>query len=125
MHQVTESFIKKIDKDIAKEHNEKNYGQVDIWTLMQCLALDVIGETAFGSSFNMIEDNSHFIPHAITEDMMEGAIASMYPILSKFILKNGGRINPKLSVVNAAVKHNIQQILNASFFFLLVLDRDY
>lgn len=99
MHKVTESLVAKIDKEIAKDHDQNNYGKVDIWNLMQCLALDVIGETAFGSTFNMIEDNSHFVPKAISEEMIESAISSMYPILSKFMLKNGGKVNPELQQV--------------------------
>jgi hypothetical protein len=99
MAKVTESLILKIDKEIEKDHDENNWGQVDIWTLMQCLALDVIGETAFGSSFNMIEDSSHFVPQAVNEEMREAAISALFPILSKIFLKNGGRINPKLTEV--------------------------
>lgn len=100
MHKVTESLITKIDQDIKDDHDSGNWGKVDIWTLMQCLALDVIGEAAFGQSFNMVQDNSHFVPHAINEEMKEAAISALYPILSKFILKNGGRINPKLRKVS-------------------------
>ena len=67
MHKVTESLVYKIDSDIAQNSDESNYGTVDIWGLAQRLALDVIGETAFGKTFNMVENNDHFVPTAINE----------------------------------------------------------
>jgi hypothetical protein len=70
MHKVTESLIYKIDSDIAKNSDELNYGTVDIWGLAQRLALDVIGETAFGQTFNMVENNDHFVPTAISEGII-------------------------------------------------------
>lgn len=67
MTTVTESLIHKIDSEIAQDHDDLNYGTVDIWSLVQRLALDVIGETAFGQTFNMVEDNKHFVPSAISQ----------------------------------------------------------
>lgn len=67
MTTVTESLVHKIDSEIAQDHDNLNYGTVDIWNLVQCLALDVIGETAFGQTFNMVEDNKHFVPSAISQ----------------------------------------------------------
>jgi hypothetical protein len=101
MATVTESLIKKVDNEITKEHDDNNYGTVDIWKLMQCLALDVIGETAFGQTFNMIENNSHFVPVAISEDMRTTAISVTYPILSKLFIKDSDKTNPKLTKVTA------------------------
>ncbi|KAG2216004.1 hypothetical protein INT46_007064 [Mucor plumbeus] len=96
MHKVTESLIYKIDSDIAKNNDELNYGTVDIWGLAQRLALDVIGETAFGQTFNMVENNDHFVPTAISEEMRATAISILYPTLAKLFLKNGGKADPKL-----------------------------
>ncbi|KAI7905070.1 cytochrome P450 [Cokeromyces recurvatus] len=97
MISVTHSLINRINEEIDKEHDKDNYGIIDIWSLVQCLALDVIGETAFGESFNMIENNSHFVPAAIVEEMKLSAISVMYPLLSKLFLKKSRMINPKLT----------------------------
>ncbi|CEP11856.1 hypothetical protein [Parasitella parasitica] len=86
----------KIDLDIAKDHDQLNYGTVDIWSLVQRLALDVIGETAFGQTFHMVENNNHFVPSAIGQEMKSSAISVLYPTLSRFILPNGGKTDPKL-----------------------------
>ncbi|CAO3652710.1 unnamed protein product [Mucor hiemalis] len=96
MRKVAENLVSKIDKEIDKANNGE-YVEIDIWTLLQCFALDIIGETAFGTSFNMIEDNSHFVPAAINEEMRAGAISALYPFLSKFILKEGGKMNSELT----------------------------
>lgn len=95
---VANSLVEKIDSVIAEKSEADGYGQVDMWTLLKCYALDVIGETAFGDSFNMIEDNNHFIPEAINDELKESAISAMFPLF-KIFLKNGGRTNPKITEV--------------------------
>ncbi|GAA5798604.1 cytochrome P450 [Helicostylum pulchrum] len=97
MHNVTLNLINKIDRTIASNHGEDNVGQIDIWTLFKSFSLDVLGETAFGTSFDMINDNAHFIPKAINDEMRNGAISAYYPLLSKIFLKGGGKMNPKIN----------------------------
>ncbi|KAG2203174.1 hypothetical protein INT46_008932 [Mucor plumbeus] len=96
MTTVTETLVHKIDSEIAQGHDESNYGTIDIWSLVQRLALDVIGETAFGQTFNMIENNDSFVPEAISLEMRNSAIIVLYPILAKLFLPHGGKTDPKL-----------------------------
>ena len=107
MTTVTESLVHKIVSEIAQDHDESNYGTIDIWSLVQRLALDVIGETAFGQTFNMVENNDSFVPEAISLEMRNSAISVMYPILAKLFLPHGGKTDPKLekvSYVNFQIK---------------------
>ena len=62
---TTQAFVDRIDQDIEQTKNENGYGEVDIWTLLQYLALDIIGETAFGKTFHMLEGNDHIVPRTI------------------------------------------------------------
>ena len=78
---TTESFLKRIDKDIAKTKRIDGYGKVDLWILLQYLALDIIGETAFGQTFHMLEDNDHIVPKTINRTMEMGAYVSLLPTL--------------------------------------------
>lgn len=105
MASVTESLLERINKEIENANET-----VDIWNLYQCLALDVIGETAFGQSFQMIENNSHFITKAIGKEMQEFALVHTFPLLSKLFLKNAARFDPKLEKVRV--------IYLNTFFFL-------
>ncbi|KAI8346368.1 cytochrome P450 [Choanephora cucurbitarum] len=114
MTSVTHSLIKKVDKEIQADRDAEGYGAVDIWSLMQRLALDVIGETAFGQTFNMIEDPTHFVPEAISKELRASSITALYPWLSKFLIKKGDLNNPKLqefltSVINDRVKSTAQK----------------
>lgn len=70
MDKTLQSFIQKIDKDIKATRNQDGYGNVDLWVLFQCLALDIIGETAFGETFHMIENNNHPVPGSIGKSLM-------------------------------------------------------
>jgi hypothetical protein len=101
MTSMTEIFIEKINKEIEKtKDTDLGYGVVDIWSLYRCLALDVIGETAFGQSFDMIENNSHFIPPAITEEIKAAAINTMIPSYIKFFMKGMSTLDPCIDTVS-------------------------
>ncbi|KAL9542581.1 hypothetical protein MBANPS3_008546 [Mucor bainieri] len=105
MAKVAESLVHKIDSEIALHGDKDNYASVDIWGLAQRLALDVIGETAFGQSFNMVENNDHFVPGAITDEMRATAVSVLYPLLAKLFLKNGGGPDPQLR--KASYAHDV------------------
>lgn len=86
MDACTEAFISRIDKDIEASRNTPDgFGTVDIWMLLGSLALDIIGSTAFGESFNMVETNDHFIPIAITRGMRFAPKLVLYPFLGKLV----------------------------------------
>ncbi|KAG2227376.1 hypothetical protein INT45_004332, partial [Circinella minor] len=93
MLDTTQAFIDRIDQDIEQTKNENGYGQVDIWTLLQYLALDIIGETAFGKTFHMLEGNDHIVPRTINLSMRLSSYLVTHPILgplSMLLLPNGG-----------------------------------
>ncbi|KAI9255174.1 cytochrome P450 [Phascolomyces articulosus] len=77
---TTENFIQRIDRDIEKTKRDDGYGKVDIWILLQYLALDIIGETAFGQTFHMLEDNDHIVPSTISRNMETANYLVTHPI---------------------------------------------
>ncbi|KAI8099826.1 cytochrome P450 [Halteromyces radiatus] len=86
MDSCTEAFIHRIDRDIAQTMSQPDgFGTVDIWSLLACLALDIIGNTAFGESFNMVDTNDHFIPLAISKGMRFAPKLIMYPFLGTLV----------------------------------------
>ncbi|SAM08257.1 hypothetical protein [Absidia glauca] len=90
MDSCVEAFVNRIDRDIVDNGiGADGYGKVDIWALMGYLALDMIGSTAFGGTFDMVGSNNHFIPVAITRTMRIAPQLVMYPFIRKII-----RLNP-------------------------------
>ncbi|KAI9277181.1 cytochrome P450 [Phascolomyces articulosus] len=86
-------FVNRIDRDIESTRllvNDNGFGQVDIWKVLAYLALDIIGETAFGETFNMLETNDHFVPHIIASNLKLSSLlghrpyATMLKILFSF-----------------------------------------
>lgn len=73
MHQTTEAMLRRIDQDIAATADKDGYGTVDLWILLQCLAIDIIGATAFGQTFHMLENSDHFVPATVGNVMKAGA----------------------------------------------------
>lgn len=78
MAKTNDAMVTRIDNDIAKTHNADGYGTVDMWLIFQYLALDIIGETAFGETFNMLEKSDHPVPRAITKNMQTGSYVSIF-----------------------------------------------
>ncbi|KAI8879798.1 cytochrome P450 [Backusella circina FSU 941] len=108
MISVTESLIKKIGKQIENTKND-DFATIDIWNLYQCLALDVIGETAFGQTFEMVENNSHFITKAIAKEMEGSAVNSISPLFAKLFMQDATRINPELEqFVRDIINHRME-----------------
>ena len=73
---TTQSFIDRIDRDIKATADSDGFGKVDAWILLQYLAIDIIGETAFGQTFHMLEASDHMVPRSISKNMQYGAAVS-------------------------------------------------
>lgn len=70
MADILESFINRIDNDIENTFNPRTgYGTVDVWILLQYLALDIIAETAFGGTFHLLDGNDHLVPQVVNQNM--------------------------------------------------------
>lgn len=88
MTSCVKTFVQQIDKEIDLTKDNDGYGTVDLWNLLQRLAIDVIGETAFGQSFHTVENKNHFIPDAVGEVMRTISIQAILPPFFKFFIFN-------------------------------------
>ncbi|KAG0048955.1 hypothetical protein BGZ83_006165 [Gryganskiella cystojenkinii] len=68
MHDCIHILIRKIDQVLENPASVKKgtkilpRGQINICSFMMRLSMDIIGETAFGQSFDMVQDDSHPVP---------------------------------------------------------------
>src|SRR5947208_2377715 len=66
MSSCTKALVKKIDSMITTSINDNNTNPViNIYGLIQACTLDIIGETAFGESFRLVEKGVHPLPTKI------------------------------------------------------------
>ncbi|KAI8144334.1 cytochrome P450 [Fennellomyces sp. T-0311] len=86
MLSTAESFVRRIDRDIEATQDQNGYGLVDIWILLRHLALDIIGETAFGKTFHMLENDDHLVPRTVKQNMEKTSFLMTHPILGKIFL---------------------------------------
>lgn len=100
MKGVSKSMIDQVQKDIQSTIDEEGYGTVDLWRIMSCTALDIIGETAFGETFHMLEDGTHPIPKLVMLRMKIAAYVSAYPSFFRIFIKGP---NPKIMNVRLHV----------------------
>ncbi|KAI9473438.1 MAG: cytochrome P450 [Benjaminiella poitrasii] len=90
MISVTRTLIDKIDKEIEADKDEEGFGVVDVWCLLQHFAFDVIGETAFGQTFQMVENNGdHCIIKYILLRFKLFAYVVSYMSIAKHFLSAG------------------------------------
>ncbi|KAF1800882.1 cytochrome P450 [Mucor lusitanicus] len=87
MKGVSKSMIDQVQKNIQSTIDEEGYGTVDLWRIMSCTALDIIGETAFGETFHMLEDGTHPIPRLVMLRMKIAAYVSAYPSFFKLFIR--------------------------------------
>ncbi|KAI8336564.1 cytochrome P450 [Chlamydoabsidia padenii] len=93
MHDVLETLMNKIDGAVT--NGKDGAGVVNLWKLFQHTALDIIGTTAFGQSFDMINKESHPVPDSIAEEMRWSSWVVSHPYLTKILtLGRGVKSNP-------------------------------
>ncbi|KAF0527510.1 cytochrome P450 [Gigaspora margarita] len=96
------SLIKKIDSlskssfkssdlllnSTSNQFSENNLPTINLYQLIQFCALDIIGETAFGGSFDMVEKGSHPLPIKILEEMKRRVLNHTFPYFRMFFKKD-------------------------------------
>ncbi|CAO3610605.1 unnamed protein product [Cunninghamella echinulata] len=68
MHNTLENLVNKIDDTIKASPNGKE-APFDIWKGLQSYSLDIVGDTMFGQTFDMIKNESHPVPDCIAAEM--------------------------------------------------------
>jgi hypothetical protein len=112
MDSCTEAFINRINRDIQLGKSDiDGFGSVDIWSLLGYMALDIIGNTAFGESFNMLDSSDHFIPVSITRAMRFAPNLINYPFLSKLVKVFGLNRSPEMDKVRKKISNKNTCIL--------------
>jgi cytochrome P450 len=118
MATVTCSLVDQIAIDIEKSKDTEGYGTVDLWSLMQRFALDIIGETAFGQTFDMIKNNSHFVPGAIKKELKIKVFSSLFPFLTRVFLPASRKSHPYIHSVKYINLLSVGTILTLSHKFV-------
>lgn len=77
LESVIDDMVEKVEGDIdAAEGSGSSQAVIDLWHLTQAVALDAMGECAFGETFGMIKNGSHPLPKLLTEGVRRGSIVS-------------------------------------------------
>lgn len=77
LESVIDDMVEKVEGDVtAAEASGNSQAVIDLWHLTQAVALDAMGECAFGETFGMIKNGSHPLPKLLTEGVRRGSIVS-------------------------------------------------
>ncbi|KAL0087814.1 cytochrome P450 CYP5313 [Phycomyces blakesleeanus] len=118
-----ESLIKKIDSEIEKTKGNEEFGTIDIWHITKCMALDVIGETAFGGTFNMIDNDDHIVPSTILKLMKILEFVISYPWVTKIpFLKRNKRIPQLSNFVKNLIKSRLESNVKRDDILQILVD---
>ncbi|KAL4789184.1 cytochrome P450 [Aspergillus venezuelensis] len=78
---VMRSCINNMMEKLAEEYKKSDGTVVDIYHFIHATAVDIIGETVFGQSFNLLETGSHPLPEHIAIGLTITGILQFAPIL--------------------------------------------
>jgi len=91
MHECIHILMRKIDQVLLDPTSVKKgtkvlpQGQINICSFMMRLSMDIIGETAFGQSFDMVQDDSHPVPHQLAQTLKRCMQQTFNPWMKWFI----------------------------------------
>ncbi|KAG0209892.1 hypothetical protein BGX33_005271 [Mortierella sp. NVP41] len=89
MAECTQIAINEIDKILEDPKAVKGrvlpQGHINICSFMIRLSLDIIGETAFGQSFRMVQDNTHPVPGQLANTLKRCMQQTFNPWMKWFI----------------------------------------
>jgi len=114
---VSKSMVDQVQKDIQPTIDEEGYGTVDLWRIMSSTALDIIGETAFGETFHMLEDGTHPLPKLVMLRMKLAAYVSAYPSFFKIFIKG-----PSPKIMNVRLHVYVYSAIHANAWHSLSRD---
>ncbi|KAF9217292.1 hypothetical protein BGZ59_005238 [Podila verticillata] len=86
MQDCTRVLISKLDEVLAAPDSVPQAtvlpkGQVNICSFLNRLSLDIIGETAFGQTFQMVLHNDHPVPKLLAKSLKRSQLQSFNPLL--------------------------------------------
>jgi cytochrome P450 len=74
--------------DLPLQFNENGLPIVNIHQLVQATSLDIIGETAFGGSFNLVESGDHPLPGKVFQELKRRVLYHTFPYMGPFLKKD-------------------------------------
>ncbi|RHZ87763.1 hypothetical protein Glove_30g32 [Diversispora epigaea] len=81
---VIKSLIKKINVTLDVDSNDSNGTVINLSKMIHECTMDIVGETAFGCSFKMIENGDLPLIRKIFEERRRRSLISLFPILKPF-----------------------------------------
>ncbi|KAF9090494.1 hypothetical protein BGX27_002234, partial [Mortierella sp. AM989] len=85
MHDCAKVMVQKIDQVLLDPNSVKKgakvlpLGHINVCSFMNRLSFDIIGETAFGQSFQMVQDDSHPVPKQMAKSLKRSMQQSFNP----------------------------------------------
>lgn len=70
------------------QYNINGLPVLNIYELVQACTLDIIGETAFGGSFNIVEKGNHPLPEKVFQELKRRVMCHTFPYLKSFMVKD-------------------------------------
>ncbi|CAG8474783.1 15421_t:CDS:2 [Dentiscutata heterogama] len=83
MRSCTDVLLQKISSLSNNSNNVDN--TLNIYELIQACTLDIIGETAFGGSFNIVEKGNHPLPEKVFQELKRRVMCHTFPYLKSFM----------------------------------------
>ncbi|CAG8472742.1 11680_t:CDS:2 [Paraglomus brasilianum] len=84
MHSCVQTLVGIIHNTVMNNSSEKPT-TVNLYQYVQAAAFDIIGETAFGESFKLLENGKHPLPIKVFEELRKRVLRATFPFLKPFL----------------------------------------
>lgn len=110
--------------DLALKFNENGLPIVNIHQLIQATSLDIIGETAFGESFNLVGKGDHPLPGKVFQELKRRVLYHTFPYMRPFLKKDSWTDEFIQNIIKERRKLNAQGNIREDILQILLDTRD-
>ncbi|RIA88738.1 cytochrome P450 [Glomus cerebriforme] len=129
MQSCIKAFINKLNTvtsltSKSVQFNENGLPIVNIHQLIQATSLDIIGETAFGGTFNLIESGDHPLPGKVFQELKRRVMYHTFPYMRPFLKKDPWTDEFIQKIIKERRELNAQGITREDILQILLNARD-
>src|SRR6185436_3927736 len=105
--------------DAVINNNSEKPTTINLYQCVQAVAFDIIGETAFGESFKLLENGEHPLPIKVFQELRRRVLRASFPFLKPFLQQDP--YTEEVSIKQHDVHVGFTRLLSIVYLFVYLL----
>ena len=102
--------------DAVMNNNSEKPTTINLYQCVQAAAFDIIGETAFGESFKLLENGEHPLPIKVYQELRRRVLRASFPFLKPFLQQDP--YTEEVSIKQYDVHVGLTRLLSITIVYL-------